>query len=290
MIPEPVVAGDDYLNVNIFTPDLGDARLPVLVWIHGGGLLSGCNRSPWYRGASFARDGVVVVAVNYRLGVEGFLQLDGADDNRGVLDWLAGMRWVHDNIAAFGGDPDHVTVGGQSAGGIAALTLLGVPAAKGLFHRVIDMSGPGGYSIDRPQAEAAAQAFCRSLGIAPTRDVLLGVDPTLVIETQAGLLAWDATDDDGVADPAAALALAASGGPPLRPLVDGELLVARPLDVLRSGRATDIDLLVSCTAEEMNVGVRLAAPTLDLDAAVQGLVQLGLEPSQAARFGRPERT
>src|SRR5688572_28087277 len=115
IIPEPVEPGDDFLNLNVFTPDLGAADLPVFVWIHGGGFVSGCNRSPWYRGTRFTRDGVVVVTIGYRLGVEGFLEIEGAPSNRAVLDWIAALEWVQKNIAAFGGDPSKVTIGGQSA-------------------------------------------------------------------------------------------------------------------------------------------------------------------------------
>jgi len=101
LIPEPTRPGDDSLNLNIFTPDLGQARLPVLVWIHGGGFTAGSNSSPWYRGTRFARDGVVLVSINYRLGIEGFLYVADAPApaNRGVLDWLAALEWVHEHIA-----------------------------------------------------------------------------------------------------------------------------------------------------------------------------------------------
>ena len=118
----------------MFTPDLGAASLPVLVWIHGGGFTGGCNASPWYRGGPFARDGVVLVSINYRLGAEGFLEIPGAPANRAVRDWVRALEWVRENIAAFGGDPARVTIGGQSAGGAACATLLGVPAARDLFR------------------------------------------------------------------------------------------------------------------------------------------------------------
>src|SRR5262245_37175945 len=108
LVPEPVSDGDDCLTLNVFTPELGPAGLPVLMWIHGGGFVAGCNASPWYRGTRFARDGVVLVGINYRLGIDGFLAMAGAPPNRGVLDWLAALRWVHDNIEGFGGDPANV--------------------------------------------------------------------------------------------------------------------------------------------------------------------------------------
>ena len=134
LIPEPIIAGDNELNLNVFTPDLGAARLPVLVWIHGGGFFGGGNASPWYRGGPFARDGVVLASLNYRLGAEGFLEVPGAPANRAVRDWVRALEWVQENIAAFGGDPARVTIAGQSAGGGACAALLGVPAARGLFR------------------------------------------------------------------------------------------------------------------------------------------------------------
>ena len=141
LIPEPIIAGDNELNLNVFTPDLGAARLPVLVWIHGGGFFGGCNASPWYRGGPFARDSVVLVSIDYRLGAEGFLEVPGAPANRAVRDWVRALEWVQENIAAFGGDPGRVTIAGQSAGGGACAALLGVPAARGLFRGATCMSG-----------------------------------------------------------------------------------------------------------------------------------------------------
>jgi Carboxylesterase family len=151
LIPEPVIAGDNELNLNVFTPDLGAADLPVLVWIHGGGFTGGCNASPWYRGGPFARDGVVLVSVNYRLGAEGFLELPDAPANRAVRDWVRALEWVRENIETFGGDPERVTIGGQSAGGAACATLLGVPAARrDGGRRPGPAPGPGHAHAPRP--------------------------------------------------------------------------------------------------------------------------------------------
>ena len=106
-IPEPSFPGDATLNLNVFTPVPGepDARLPVLVWIHGGGFKAGSPSSPWYDGRAFNRDGVVTVSISYRLGFDGFGWIPDAPHNRGLLDQIAALRWVQDNIAAFGGDP-----------------------------------------------------------------------------------------------------------------------------------------------------------------------------------------
>ena len=138
-IPEPIVAGTDVLHVDVWAPASAD-RSPVLVWIHGGGWESGSSHQPWFDGASFARRGIVVVSVGYRLGVEGFTPFPDAPDNRGMRDWIAALDWVRREISAFGGDPGRVTVAGQSAGGGAVLFLMGSPSADGLFHRAIASS------------------------------------------------------------------------------------------------------------------------------------------------------
>ena len=136
-IPEPSFPGDATLNVNVFTPVPGqaDANRPVLVWIHGGGFKAGSPSSPWYDGIAFNRDGVVTVSVSYRLGFDGFGWIPDAPHNRGLLDQIEALRWVRRNIAAFGGDPDRVTIAGQSAGGGSVWALLVSPPAAGLFRR-----------------------------------------------------------------------------------------------------------------------------------------------------------
>ncbi|NGO10631.1 carboxylesterase/lipase family protein [Streptomyces sp. HC44] len=142
-VPEPSVPGDDVLNLGIVAPAADDDRapFPVLVWIHGGGFLAGSPASPWYDGRAFARDGVVCVTVGYRLGVDGFAVLDDVPTNLGLRDLLLALDWVRENIAAFGGDPEQVTVAGQSAGGAAVLALLSSPAGDGRFQRAVSLSG-----------------------------------------------------------------------------------------------------------------------------------------------------
>ena len=135
--------GDDCLNLNVWTPDLGQAALPVLVWIHGGTFKWGAGSSPLFDGATFARNGVVTVTLNYRLGASGFLYVGDrpGSGNFGILDQIAALQWVQDNIAAFGGDPARVTVAGESAGAFSIGQLLAAPAARGLFMRAILQSG-----------------------------------------------------------------------------------------------------------------------------------------------------
>ena len=132
LFPEEVIPGEDCLNLNVWTPDPGVAGLPVLVWIHGGSFMNGSSSVGAYDGAAFARDGVVCVTINYRLAAEGFLFLGDGTANLGLLDQVAALRWVRDNIAAFGGDPARVTVAGESAGAMSVTTLLSMPLAEGL--------------------------------------------------------------------------------------------------------------------------------------------------------------
>jgi para-nitrobenzyl esterase len=142
-------ASDDWLTIDVWSPDLGTSGLPVMMWVHGGTYLHGSSASPRYDGASLAAAGVIVVSVNYRLGMEGFGHLAGAPDNRGVLDQVRALRWVQENIAAFGGGPSNVSVFGQSAGAGSVAALLTMPAAAGLFRRAIAQSVPGTFFSTR---------------------------------------------------------------------------------------------------------------------------------------------
>jgi para-nitrobenzyl esterase len=165
-IPEPSIPGSQTLNVNVFTPAPADtsAKLPVLVWIHGGGYFAGSPASPWYDGEAFNRDGIVTVTVSYRLGFDGFSWIDDAPANRGLLDQIAALEWVKRNITQFGGDPDHVTIAGQSAGGGSVLSLMSSPAADGLFAAAISQSGA--VSDMRPDAaRATAVELGQRLGL-----------------------------------------------------------------------------------------------------------------------------
>ena len=147
-----VSVGDpEYLTVNVWAPQAGQRR-PVMVFVHGGGFVSGSPQSPLYSGAAFARDGVVLVTLTYRLGIIGFLDVPGAPPNRGLLDVMAALRWVKANIENFGGDPDNVTLFGQSAGATIVGGVLTTPGADSLVTRVIMQSGSGTGAFDREQA------------------------------------------------------------------------------------------------------------------------------------------
>jgi para-nitrobenzyl esterase len=271
LIPEPVIPGDDCLNLNVFTPDLGATGLPVLVWIHGGGFVAGCNASPWYRGHRFARDGVVVVSVNYRLGVDGFLAVEDAPANRGVLDLVAALGWVQDNIARFGGDPGQVTIAGQSAGGMACGTLLATPRARGMFGRAILMSGTG-HGMAGPEAGAAQAKVLGEIVDAPvTRAGLAGVPRDRLFAAQDELAARRNRGEDLPRL--------------LGPVVDGEVVNAPFLDLVRAGATNDVPAMVGATAEEFNAGLRaMAARFTDEDRVSRRLARLGLREDAAAAF------
>jgi para-nitrobenzyl esterase len=177
-----VPSGEDCLTLEIWTPEPGSARLPVIVWIHGGGYMVGCGAARAHNGRTFARDGVVHVAINYRLGVDGFVYLGEGTDNLGLRDQVAGLEWVQRNIAAFGGDPSNVTIFGQSGGGVSVMNLLAMPSARGLFARAISQSGSPVASVLPDEATRVAQRLAKRLGVAPTR---AGFETTTVAQTVA---------------------------------------------------------------------------------------------------------
>ena len=168
---------EDCLVLNVWTPGLNDARRPVMVWLHGGGFAQGSAASSLYDGRRLAERGdVVVVTVNHRLNIFGYLHLStlGADryagcENLGQQDLIAALGWVRDNIAAFGGDPSNVTIFGESGGGGKVCTLMAMPAARGLFHRAIVQSGPYHTALTHEQAEATARAVLAELDLTPER-------------------------------------------------------------------------------------------------------------------------
>jgi para-nitrobenzyl esterase len=166
-IPEPATPGEEILNLNITAPLNAAGALPVYVWIHGGGYVSGTPNGGWFDGASMARTGVVVVSITYRLGLEGFGHVPGAPDNRGVLDCIAALRWVAEEIAGVGGDPSRVTIGGQSAGGGLVLALLASPEARGLFRAAVVHSAPLP-DITPDGAARVGARLARELGVAHT--------------------------------------------------------------------------------------------------------------------------
>ncbi|MFJ9620400.1 carboxylesterase/lipase family protein [Streptomyces sp. NPDC101181] len=236
LLPDPAVPGEGCLNLNVWTPSPkpDPAGLPVLVWIHGGSLLHGSSAVPVYDGTAFARDGVVLVSVNYRLGVEGFGVFPDAPANRGLLDQLAALAWVRDNIAAFGGDPDRVTVAGESAGAVSVAALLAAPRAAGLFRRAVLQSGVPA-AVAPEAARGTTGLIAKRLGVPATAAAFAAVDPEALLTAQ--------TEVTGGGDPL-------TGRTSFQLVVDGELLPRDPAEALRSGAAAEVDLLVGATTEE----------------------------------------
>ena len=217
-----------------------------MVWIQGGGYVIGMSGLPEYDGGRLARDGgVVVVTFNYRVGVEGFAQVEGAPANRGLLDQVAALEWVRDNIGAFGGDPDRVTVFGQSAGGGSVAALLAMPRAAGLFRRAVVQSMPGTFFSPELAADIAT-ACAAELGLRPTIADLSDVDPRRL--SRRGRRG---RRHDGAAD--ARWGRAAHRAIPFSPVVDGEVLAVTPWQALADGAGREVDLLVGHTRDEQRL-------------------------------------
>jgi len=245
LLPEPVIPGQDCLNLNVWTPAADSARRPVLVWIHGGAFAHGSGAVSTYDGSKFARDGIVCVTINYRLGVDGFLLIEGAPANRGLLDQVAALRWVRENIAAFGGDPDAVTIAGESAGAMSVMTLLSMPATAGLFRRAIAQSGAGHHVIVAATAAKVAAALARHLGVEPTVEGFAAVPIDDLVAGQAALAARIAAAPNPAEWGEIPRNLMA-----FEPAIDGEVVPARPIDQLADGVAADVEVLIGSNTDE----------------------------------------
>jgi len=249
--------GEDCLRANVFTTDL-DGSAPVMVWLHGGGFETGTASMSWYDGSALARRGVVVVTLGYRLGALGYLDLPGVPGSGcfGLLDQVHGLRWVRDAVAAFGGDPDRVTVFGESAGAMSIGALLACEAAGGLFHRAILQSGAA-QNVQAPETAAdVARRFWAATGLEPgdldglralPLDQLLAAQGTVGREGDAG----------GV-------------GLPWQPVLGSERVPRVPLEAVRQGSADGVAVLVGTTLEEMKLFPLITPSLADVDD--EGLV------------------
>ncbi|MGA8726891.1 MAG: carboxylesterase family protein [Acidimicrobiales bacterium] len=248
---DPEVVSEDCLSLNIWTPATDAARRPVMVWIHGGSFLTGSGSGGLYRGGMLARDGdVVVVTINYRLGALGFLAhpaleedgqewIDGQEwsgsGNWGLADQVAALHWVREHIHIFGGDPDNVTLFGESAGGMSVASLLGVDEVRGLFRRVIVQSGPP-YTASMDDAANLTEKLAAHLGVALTRAELEQVPFDRLVEGVATFgQTGGSTDDSGLL---------------MKPVVDGGLLPRRPELAVEDGAASEVPMIIGTTRDE----------------------------------------
>lgn len=249
--PMPGRSGDSCLTVNVWSPSPGTAeRLPVMVWIYGGAYRGGESGESVYDGALLAREGnVVVVTLNYRVGMEGFAHVEGAPANRGLLDQVAALEWVRDNVAAFGGDPGRVTVFGESAGAGSIIALMVMPRAAGLFGRAIAQSVPGTY-FSGALASDIAGVLTAELGLPPAAGALAGVEPGRLVEA-----AEAATPQmRRYADRWGPVAYTVT---PFSPVVDGEVLPRDPWSALADGAGRDVELVVGHTRDEYRLFTHL---------------------------------
>jgi para-nitrobenzyl esterase len=254
------VPSEDCLVLNVTTPACDDGRRPVMVWIHGGGYVNGSSSSSWYDPTRMCTRGdVVVVGINYRLGALGFLWLGDLDPElgssgvNGLLDQVAALRWVQDNISAFGGDPHQVTLFGESAGAMSSATLLAVPEAEGLFHRVIAQSGAASNTFGPEVAAEITSSVMARMGVTTVAEVL-AADAADLVAAGTAVNREVLQDPRRIAGPTGiALAL------PFQPVVDGRWLPTSPLEAVRAGRAADVALLIGTNADEWNL-FRLLSP------------------------------
>ncbi|MFD3872974.1 carboxylesterase/lipase family protein [Streptomyces sp. NPDC058623] len=232
LLPDPEIPGEDCLNLNVWTPDPAPgAGLPVMVWIHGGAHTRGSSAVPVYDGAAFARDGVVLVSVNFRLGVLGYGLFPDAPANRGLLDQIAALEWVRDNIAAFGGDPARVTLFGESAGAISIGALLGAPRAAGLFARAVLQSGAP-EATPHEKVRAMVRRMASLLKVPATATAFAAAGTPALLAAQAVVLRRSSP---------------VLGGPAFGLVTDPDTL---PADPPTAAVASDVPLLLGWTAQE----------------------------------------
>lgn len=246
LLPELAVTGEDCLNLNIWSADLGSAGQPVMVWIAGGEFEHGTGAAPWYDGSRFAHHGIVCVTINYRVGADGFLYLGDGDANCGLLDQVAALTWVQENIAAFGGDPGNVTIFGESAGAMSIGSLLSMPRAEGLFRRAILQSGAAHPVMSAATARRVGEHLARKLGVKAAREAIAKVPPHQMLQAQAELSA----DLAALRDPQLWGEEVAAAMMPWQPVIDGDVIPARPIDRIVDGAGADIDLMVGTNTDE----------------------------------------
>lgn len=239
---------EDCLYLNVWTPGCDGTRRPVMVWIHGGAFMIGAGSQTVYNGEALAARDIVIVTFNYRLGAFGFVDLRDASDGalpatgaEGLADQILALHWVKRNIAAFGGDPDNITVFGESAGGMSVGALLAARPARGLFHKAIAQSGAAHIGYDRERAARVGHAVLAHLGLAAHEAAKAAELPYgALVGAQIAVQADAREGKDG----------RKLGAMPFQPTIDGQILEGPPIAAIRNGAAAGIALLTGTTREE----------------------------------------
>jgi len=288
VVHTPIPYDEDCLALNVWTPSTAGKR-PVMVWLHGGGFASGAGSWGWWTGDDLAANqDVVVVTLNHRLNIFGFLCLaehggpaQGFATNAGMRDIVMALEWVRDNIAAFGGDPGNVTIFGQSGGGMKVSTLMAMPAAAGLFHKAIVQSGPFPRAVPMARASDVAARMLDRLGIAPGRP-----DALQTVSTAALLDAFASANEGAPGVPRQ-----------FAPVVDGDSLPRDPFEPAAPPTAAGVPLLIGATGEEITSLQGFADLSIfdlteaDLSARVAAACDCDLAAAEALitvyREGRP---
>jgi para-nitrobenzyl esterase len=291
-VPPDVSDSDEYLTLNVWTPELGATGRPVMVWMHGGAYQGGAPTNPVFEGTRLAREGdVAVVTVSSRIGFEGFAEIRGAPSNRGLLDLVAALEWVRDNIEGFGGDRDSITVFGQSSGAGSIAALMAMPAARGSFHRAITQSVPA-TTISRRLATDVTAHIADEARCAPTANSLARVEAFALAEAAEHVRQRMRQYFERWGKIVETLRL-------FSPVLDGETL---PTDPWSAGGAPKIPLLTGHTRDEYRAFTRrpaasehisderarqaaeLFAPDGDADAYYELLAASGLETDPTTVF------
>jgi para-nitrobenzyl esterase len=232
MMVKPEPESEDCLNLNIWTPATDNGRRPVLFWIHGGAFIRGSGMEPMYDGSNLARRGdVVLVSINYRLGAFGYLYIPGITANVAQLDMILALEWVRDNIDLFGGDPGNVTIFGESSGSLSCIALTAMPAAKGLFHRIIAQSGA---SFDPSTTEEAAKGLMKLLDLEEGDiDGLRKIPAEKILKAQ---------NEYQAKNPGALTSF--------RPVIENDTLPINPIKAFQNGDCKNIDLMTGTNLDE----------------------------------------
>ncbi len=284
---------EDCLFLNVQTPSLDGSKRPVMVWIHGGAFIGGSGSTPWYKGEYLVKRGnVVVVTINYRLGALGFLNLKDflGDDYAssgitGILDQIAALKWVNENIENFGGDPNNVTIFGESAGAMSVGTLLGMQTARQYFNKAILQSGSSFNIITQEHSNIVTETFIRLTGAGDATG-LLSLDPSTFLEAQKNL--GPELLSHHISSNPSGLNLA---GLPFQPVIDGIHLKEAPIEAVRRGDASQISIIVGSNENEWNL-FALMMPSPDsfekIENRLNRLSPDSVKVLEAYRSSRPD--